>query len=156
MPAVKYVVKLKPEQRKELLVTIRRGKSSARKMSRARILLKADERFTDEQIAEIVHVGSSTVGRVRQRFVEKGLDNALNELPRPGGRRKFTGKQEAHLIATACSKAPEGHARWTLRLLADKAVELGFSESCSYEAVRKVLKKTTSSRGKRSNGAYRL
>ena len=154
MPAAKYVVKLQPEQKSELLGILRRGKSSARKMSRARILLKADEGFTDEQIADIVHVGSSTVGRVRQRFVQKGLDSALNELPRPGGRRKFTGKQEAHLIATACSKAPEGHARWTLRLLAGKAVELGFSQSCSYEAVRKVLKKTKSSRGKRSNGAY--
>lgn len=154
MPAAKYVVKLEPEEKRELLRIIRRGKSSARKMSRARILLKAAERFTDEQIAEIVHVGSSTVGRVRQRFVQQGLDSALNELPRPGGRRKFTGKQEAHLIATACSKAPEGRARWTLRLLADKAVELGFAESCSYEAIRKVLKKTKSSPGKRSNGVF--
>lgn len=153
MPAAKYVVKLQPEQKKGLSRIIRRGKSSARKLSRARILLKADERFTDEQIADILDVASSTVGRVRQRFVEQGLESALNELPRPGGRRKFTGKQEAHLIATACSKAPEGHARWTLRLLANKAVELGFSESCSHEAIRKVLKKTKSSPGKRSNGA---
>lgn len=154
MPAAKYIVKLKPEQKRELLGVIRRGKSSARKMTRALILLKADERLSDEQIAKMLHVGSSTVGRVRQRFVEQGLDSALNERPRPGGRRKFSGKQEAHLIATACSKAPEGRARWTLRLLADKAVELGFAQSCSYEAIRKVLKKTKSSPGKRSNGAY--
>lgn len=153
MPANKYVVKLLPEQKRELLGIIRRGKSSARKMTRARILLKADDRLGDERIAEMLHVGSSTVGRLRQRFVQEDLDSALNERPRPGGRRKFSGKQEAHLIATACSEAPEGRARWTLRLLADKAVELGFVQSCSYEAIRKVLKKTKSSPGKRSSGA---
>lgn len=155
MPAAKYIVKLKPAERKQLLELLRRGKSSARKMSRARILLKADERMIDEQIAEALHVGSATVGRVRQRFVEEGLENALSERPRPGGSRKFTGKQEAHLIATACSKAPEGHSQWTLRLLADKVVELGFVETCSHEAIRQVLKKTKSSRGKGLSGVFR-
>ena len=155
MPAAKYIVELGSNERAQLLGLLRGGKTSARKMARARILLKADERLTDEQIAEGLHVGSATVGRVRQRFVEEGLESALRERPRPGGRRKLTGKQEAHLIATACSKAPEGHSQWTLRLLADKVVELGFAETCSHEAIRQVLKKTKSSRGKSTNGAFR-
>jgi transposase len=84
---------------------------------------------------------------VRQRFVEEGLESALNERPRPGQRRKLDGKQEAHLVAVACSQAPAGHARWTLQLLADKVVELEFADSISPETVRQVLKKTNSSRG---------
>ena len=155
MPAAKYIVELKAAERAQLLELLRRGKTSARKMTRARILLKADERLTDEQISDALHTGSATVGRVRQRFVKEGLEKALNERPRPGGRRKLTGKQEAHLIATACSKAPEGRSQWTLRLLADKVVELGFAESCSHEAVRQVLKKTKSSHGKSLSGAFR-
>lgn len=154
MPA-KYVVDLKSEEREQLFDIVRRGKSSARKITRARILMKASERLTDEQIADSLNVGSATVGRVRQRFVQQGLENALNDRARPGGRRKFTGKQEAHLIAVVCSNAPEGHARWSLRLLADKVVELGFTETCSHEAIRKVLKKTRSSPGSRPSGASR-
>lgn len=155
MPAAKYIVELGSDERAQLLGLLRGGKTSARKIARARILLKADERLTDEQIAEALHVGSATVGRVRQRFVKEGLESALRERPRPGGRCKLTGKQEAHLIATACSRAPEGHSQWTLRLLADKVVELGYAETCSHEAVRQVLKKTKSSRGKSTSGAFR-
>lgn len=155
MPATKYRVSLTSEQSKQLFEIIRRGKSSARKIARARILLKADERLSDEQIAEALHVGSATVGRTRQRFFEEGLESALNERPRPGAQPKLTGKQVAHLIAVACSKAPQGRARWTLRLLADKVIELGFAETCSHELVRRVLKKTNSSRGKRLSGASR-
>ena len=98
-------------------------------------------------------VGPSTVGRVRQRFVEGGLERALNDLPRPGQRRKLDGKQEAHLVAVACSAAPEGHTRWTLRLLADQVVKLELTGSISRETVRQVLKKTNSSRGGRRSGA---
>lgn len=153
MPVAKYIVELKRTERAELLELLRRGKDSARKMTRARILLKANERLIDKQISSALHVGVATVGRVRRRFVEEGLESALNERLRPGGRCKLTGKQEAYLIATACSKAPEGRSQWSLRLLADKVVELGFAESCSHEAVRQVLKKTKSSLGKRSSGA---
>ena len=90
---------------------------------------------------------------MRQRFVEGGLERALNDLPRPGQRRKLDGKQEAHLVAVACSAAPEGHARWTLRLLADQVVKLELTDSISRETVRQVLKKTNSSRGGRRSGA---
>jgi transposase len=154
MPVVKYIVELSAEEREQLIEIVRRGKPSARKITRARILLNADQGLTDEQIARVLAVGSATVGRVRQRFVEEGLEKALNERPRPPKPSKLTGKQEAHLIAVACSKAPEGRARWTLRLLAGKVVEMGFAESFSYESVRRLLKKRRLSRGRRLSGAY--
>ena len=99
-------------------------------------------------------VGPSTVSRVRQRFVEGGLERALNDRPRPGQQRKLDGKQEAHLVAVACSSAPEGHTRWTLQLLADRVVKLELADSISRETVRQILKKTNSSRGRRRSGAY--
>lgn len=142
MPAKRYIVDLTPQEREHLLGLLRRGKMSARKLTRARILLKADEGLSDEQIAQALHAGVATVSRLRKRFVEEGFENALKERPRPGQAPKLTGKQQAHLIATACSKAPEGRTRWTLRLLADKVVELGFVDSISPETIRKVLKKT--------------
>ena len=98
-------------------------------------------------------VGSSTVDRVRHASWKAGWRRALNDLPRPGQRRKLDGKQEAHLVAVACSAAPEGHTRWTLRLLADQAVKLELTDSISRETVRQVLKKTNSSRGGRRSGA---
>ncbi len=131
----------------------RRGQSSGRKVKRALILCKADEGLTDRQVAEALMVGPATVGRVRQRFVEGGLERDLNDLPRPGQRRKLDGKQEAHLVAVACSAPPEGHTRWTLRLLAGQAVKLELTGSTSRETVRQVLKKTNSSRGGRRGGA---
>ena len=142
---------LDPRRAGTLLGITRRGKSSGRKVKRYLILCKADEGLTDQQVAEALMVGPATVGRVRQRFVEGGLKCALDGLPRPGQRRKLDGKQEAHLVAVACSAPPEGHARWTLRLLADQAVELGLT--VSREMVRQVLKKTNSSRGGRRSGA---
>ena len=154
MPTKQYLVNLTQDEREHLLDITRRGKSSARKVKRSLILCKADEGLTDQQVAEAVMVGPSTVSRVRQRFVEGGLERALNDRPRPGKQRKLDGKQEAHLVAVACSAAPEGHARWTLRLLADQVVKLEFTESISRETVRQVLKKTNSSRGRRRNGAY--
>jgi transposase len=155
MPASKYIVDLTDEEREQLLQLLRKGKSAARKLTRARILLKADEQLTDEQVAQALHLGSATVGRVRQRFVEEGLESALNERPRPGQRRKLSGKQEAHLIAVACSSPPQGHGRWSLRLLAGKVVELGLANSISPETVRKLLKKQSLSPGRKSNGASR-
>ena len=149
------MVELSEDERQELLKVISRGKVSARKAARARILLKADEGLGDEQVAAALDVGSATGGRVRQRFVEEGLEAALNDKPRPGHARKLNGKQEAHLIAIACSDPPQGHARWSLRLLAGKVVELGFAESICHETVRQVLKKTISSPGNNRCGASR-
>ena len=94
-------------------------------------------------IAAALEVATATVGRIRKRLVEEGLEHALREQPRPGQRRKLSGKQEAHVIAVACSTPPEGRGRWTLRLLAGKVVELGFAPSISPETVRQMLKKTS-------------
>ena len=153
MPAKLYRVNLTEAEREHLLSITRRGRSSGRKVKRSLILCKADEGLTDQQVAEALMVGPATVGRVRQRFVEGGLERALDDLPRPGQRRKLDGRQEAHLVAVACSAAPEGHTRWTLRLLADEAVKLELTDSISRETVRQVLKKTNSSRGGRRSGA---
>jgi transposase len=151
MPKKKYVVALTSEERATLEQMLRSGKTSARKLTRARILLKADDGLSDDAIAAALDVGIATVFRTRQRFVDTSL-GALDEAPRPGAQRKLTGKQEAHLIAVACTPAPEGQARWTLRLLADKVVECGFAPSIARETVRQVLKKTSSSPGTQSNG----
>jgi putative transposase len=151
MPKKKYVIDLTSEERAMLEQLTRRGRARARKLTRARILLKADEGLTDEEIAAALDVGIATVGRTRQRFVEANLA-ALEERPRPGGERKLTGKQEAHLVAVACTPAPAGQRRWTLRLLADKVVELGFADAIARETVRQVLKKMSSSRGSTSSG----
>jgi transposase len=152
MPKKKYVVDLTRGERTTLEQLLQRGKSSARKLTRARILLQADDGLTDEEIATALEVGVATVERTRQRFVEANLE-ALNEHPRPGGQRKLNGKQEAHLIAVACTPAPGGQARWTLQLLAERVVELGFVESIARETVRQVLKKTRSSPGGTNSGA---
>jgi transposase len=147
MPAKKYVVKLTEDERKQLEGLLKRGQVGARTSARARILLHAAEGATDEAIATAVRVGSATVERVRQRFVEGGLDWALRERPRPGGQRKLDGKQEAFLIATACSTPPDGRPRWTMQLLADRLVEVQLVDSISDETVRRTLQKTNSSRG---------
>jgi putative transposase len=150
----KYIIELSAEERHELQRLLRSGKTAARKATRARILLKADDGLSDEQIAEEVSTSVPTIERVRKRFVEESL-KCLHEHSRPGQKLKLDPKAEAHLIAVACSKAPTGRRRWTLRLLADKAVELGLSASLSHEAVRQYLKKTNSSPGRRNNGVFR-
>jgi transposase len=154
----RYSVRLTSAERQGLIELVTTGKRAASIITRARILLKADvgregEAWDDEQIAEAFDTSLSTIHRVRQAFVEEGLEEALYRK-KPTGRqyRKLDGDQEAHLIAVACSKAPEGRSRWTLRLLADKLVELQVVESVSPECVRTTLKKTTSSPGFRSNG----
>lgn len=143
MATAKYVVRLTEEEDDQVTQLVRRGVAPVRQVTRARVLLKANDGWDDGAIAEALDVGISTVGRTRKRYVEEGLEHALRERRRPGARPKLDGKQEAHLIALACSQAPDGRARWTLRLLAGKVVELGFTETYSYEAVRRVLKKTT-------------
>jgi transposase len=154
MPKKKYIVDLTAEERTVLEQLLHKGKSNARKLTRARILLHADEGETDAEIATALTVGVATVERTRQRFVEANLE-ALHDRPRPGGQCKLSGKQEAHLIAVACTPAPEGHTRWTLQLLAEQVVTLGFAQSSARETVRQVLKKTRSSRGFTSSGVCR-
>jgi transposase len=154
MARKKYVVDLTAEERTTLEQLLQKGKSSARKLVRARILLQADEGLTDEEIATALDVGIATVERMRQRFVETNLE-ALNERPRPGGQCKLPGKQEAHLIAVACTPAPPGQGRWTLQLLAERVVALGFAPSIARETVRQVLKKTRLHLGSTSSGVCR-
>ena len=143
-----YIVNLTDGERQMLKALISAGKGAARRLAHARILLKADQGLTDEAIVEAVEVSRPTVERVRKRFVEEGMDVALDpRRPEKPRQRKLDGCQEAQLIALACSKAPAGQARWTLRLLAGRMVELEYVDSLSYETVRCTLKKTKSSRG---------
>jgi transposase len=142
-----YVVDLTKEERAELLGLVGKGKVRARKMNRAHVLLLANEGRTDKDIAEALHTSPSTVERTRRRFVEGGLERALNESPRPGGRRKLDGHQEAYVVALACSEPPEGKKRWSMRLLADRLVEVGVVDEISDETVRRTLKRGASSRG---------
>lgn len=146
MAEKKYLVDLSDTEQQELLQLIRRGKHSSRRVTRARILLKAAAGCTDEEIVAALGVGLTTVERTRKRFIECSL-GAIEEKPRPGPKPKLDAKAEARLIAEACSATPEGRERWTLQMLADRVVELKLAESYSYEAVRRVLKKTNSSRG---------
>ena len=154
MPVSKYKVELTQSERSALIETSGRGKPLARTVKRALALLKADEGLLDREVAEAVSLSAATVARVRRRFVEEGLEASINDRPRSGRERKLSGRQEAHLVAIACSNAPEGHTNWTLHLLADKVVELEFAGSISLETVRRILKKTNSSRGRRKNGAF--
>ena len=149
----KYIVTLIPAERQTLQAMLSKGKAAARKLVHVRILLKADASgggpaWSDDAIAEGLEVGRATVERVRKEFVEEGFDAALeHRKPRRQYRRKLDGDGEAHLIALACSKAPEGRSRWTLRLLADRMVALEQVDHLSYETVREVLKKTNLSLG---------
>ena len=149
----RYVVALKDEERVSLERLIAAGTAPARKLTHARILLKADAQpqgpgWVDERIAEAVEVSRPTVARVRRQCVEEGVEAALNRrAPRRDYRRRLDGEQEARLLAVVCSQPPEGEARWTLRLLADKLVELEVVDAVSYQTVRRTLKKTRSSRG---------
>ena len=153
MPVSKYKVELTQSERSALIETSGRGKPLARTVKRALALLKADEGLADRAAAEAVSLSAATVARVRKRFVEEGLEAAINDRPRPGRGRKLSGRQEAHLVAITCSNAPEGHAHWTLQLLADQVVALEFAGSISLETVRQILKKTNSNHGRRKSGA---
>jgi transposase len=149
----KYRVTLTEAERQQLLALISAGKGAARRLAHARLLLKADQGpygpgLPDEAVAAALELSRPTIERVRKRFVEEGLDAALD--PRPSQRPKpfkLDGEQEAQLIAIACSAPPLGAARWTLRLLADRLVEIAMFDSVSYETVRQALKKTNLSLG---------
>ena len=130
-----------------MLGLLKKGKASARKLCRAQILLQADEGTIDSAIATGLHVARTTAERLRKRFVEEGLEVALTEQRRPGAKPKLDGRQEAYLIATACSTPPQGRERWTLQLLANRVVEVGLVDSISEDTIGRTLKKTRSSRG---------
>lgn len=145
----KYVVRLTAEERKQLEGLVRTGKVAAAKRLKAQILLKADagpegSGWTDQQVADALDVSIANVHGTRQAYVEQGLETAVERKRRSGhSPRKLDGAQEARLIALACGPAPTGRARWTLRLLADKLVELEIVDSVSKDSVHRVLKKTT-------------
>jgi transposase len=145
----KYVVKLKEDEREHLLQMIHCGKDSARRLAHARVLLKCDEGLMDLEVSDEVEVSVGTVERVRKRCSSEGLEAALSPRPQPKRphKRRIDGDNEARLVAIACSKAPDGHDHWTLQLLADRMVELKYVEAVSGQTVRRVLKKTRSSRG---------
>ena len=149
------VVHLTDEQRADLSRRFEQEALTGRQRRRHQILLLADQGRTDEQIAQAAGAGLSTVERLRKRCVAEGLEAALAEKPRCGVPAKLDGKQEAVLIALACSDAPPGQARWSARLLADRAVELEVVESISESSVRRLLKKMRSSRGRSGRGASR-
>lgn len=143
MPAKKYIVRLTDDERQTLLELTSRGEVRARVMKRAQILLKADEGLKDAEIVSALNTSRPTVERIRKRFVEGNLEKGLYDDSRPGSRTKLDGRAEAELIAIACSDAPDGHEKWSLRMLADKLVELDIVEGISHETVRQVLKKMT-------------
>ena len=149
----KYPVRLTSEERENLQHLVRGGKSAARMTIRARILLKTGDGWSAPRVAEALDVVAGTVYRIKRRFVEDGLEGALWERTQAHRYRKLDDRGEAHLVALACSPAPEGHDHWTLRLLAGKVVELGLASSMSHEGVRQRLKKTLSSPGRRKSGA---
>ena len=153
MAARKYPVKLTETETAQLERLLRKGRSLAREQTRARILLKATTGCQDSKIMEEVSVSSSLVFQTRKRYAEEGLEAALHDRPHLGARPKLTEAQYAQIIATACTTAPAGHDHWTLRLLADRVVQLGFAKSFSHEAVRLLLKKTHSSLGSGRSGA---
>ncbi len=136
---IRYIVELSSEEREQLETVINDKKTGPQKRRRAQILLACDRGISDVAIAETLPCGTSTIYRTKKRLVEEGLDAALSESPRKGGRRKLTGKEEATLVALACAKPPEGHGRWTLQLLADELVHLVEHESVSKETIRRRL-----------------
>ena len=149
----KNEVRLTSEERAQLRKVIRSCSSSAQVNTRARVLLKIDEGWTAPQVEAATEVTERTVFRIKRRFAEEGLEDTLHRRNQVNRHRKVDERVEAHLIALACSGAPESHDHWTLRALAGRTVELGLVESLSHETVRLHLKKTRSSHGRSSSGA---
>jgi putative transposase len=148
-----FVVKLPEEDREYLNRFIRRGKAPARSLTRARILLMADEGYSNNEIAEVLKTTRPTVNRIRKRYFQEGLDSAINEKPRSGAPPKIDGTVEAQITLLACSEPPEGRSTWTMQLLADKAVELGTIDSISAMSINRILKKVKPNHGRRFDGA---
>lgn len=138
----KYVINLNISQREQLEQLSKKGKISARKYKRIQILLMSEDGYSDVEIATILKISVDTIERVRKKFVQSGLAEALNEKPRSGKPKKLIGSSEAFLVATACSEPPQGRSNWTMQLLANKLVQLSVVDSISDETVRRTLKKT--------------
>lgn len=138
----KKLVRLKQDERELLKQCLSKGQAKSRKLTRCRILLLADEGKKDPWIMEALGVARNTVRQVCARYIEEGLDAAVNERKRPGAPIKFSGRELAKITAIACSDPPEGRSRWTIRLIADKVVELGITDSISFKTVDRILKKT--------------
>jgi transposase len=151
----KYFINLTDAERQELEQMTTKGQAPARRIKRAQILLHANEGQADKAVAQGLRTAEATVYRTRRRFVEQGLEAALKEGPRPGKQRKLNGKQEAFLVALACSQPPEGRQSWTMQMLADQIVTLDLVDTISDETVRRTLKRGKSSLGKGGNGACR-
>lgn len=156
----KYHVTLTEDEYQELLELTRKGTASAQKIRHAQILLKLDESFNEKPwtvkaIIEAYHTNHNTVCSIARRFVEEGLESALNRKKQENRHRKITGEVEAHIVATACSDAPEGRSEWTMQLIADRLVELKVVDSISATAVGTTLKKTNLNHGLWKNGASR-
>lgn len=147
-----FVVNLSIEERQTLTDMTKKGKLSARVMTRARLLLLADEQLHDRVISERLDISKGTVGSIRRKYVTGGLEMALYEKERPKQPPKLDPKATAVLIAETCSDAPEGYARWTMQLLAERLVVLGVVDSISDETVRRTLKNTRSNRGSKKVG----
>ncbi len=137
----KYVIKLKNEEREKLIELTHKGKEKVRKLKRCQILLLSDEGRSDVEIAKVLKVSAGTVANIRRRYANDGLESALNEKRRPGAPKKYKGLESAKITALACSTPPEGHGRWTLRLLADKVVELEMVNEISHMSIHRILKK---------------
>lgn len=142
-----HCVKLTEQQHQYLQKIVETGKDKARKITRCRILLLADEAKgkTDGEISDALNVCLATIFNTRRKYHHDGLEGAINERPRSGQPIKFKGKDRAKITALACSKPPEGHSKWSLRLLSDRVIELDIVEDISHESVRSILKKTNSS-----------
>lgn len=151
---VRYKVTLTQEERDTLMSITKGGTHTSKKVIHSLILLNCDEgefadKVNNEDVAKVLKIGVRTIDRVKKKFVEEGLESALENKPTSRVyEKKADGDVEAHLVALACSKAPEGFSKWSLRLLADKMIELEYVEDISYETVRRVLKKTNCSLGK--------
>jgi len=152
MVAKRYRVTLTETERDRLVSLSRKRTASVRMVRRAQALLLAAEAKTDEVIAEQLRMSVTTLERLRRRFVEEGLEASLRERPRPGARPKLGPKEQAFVVALACTKPPEGRHRWTMQLLADRVVELELVPDISDEAIRRLLKRTRSSRGSTRSG----
>lgn len=162
MPKIKYRFSLTPEERSELEAIVAKGKHSSQKVLNALILLNYDEaapearNLGEQEIAKVLNISTMKINRVKQRFVEEGLDIALEgHKGKREHQRKADGDFEAHLVALSCSEPPDGYTRWSLRLLADKVVELEYIDSVSHETIRRVLKKTKSNPGGKLAGSSR-
>jgi transposase len=155
MPAVRPIT-LSAQDHERLCVFLHRGKANARTFTRARVLLKVSEGWTAAQIVEACDVSPATVTHVRTRFLRGGLEAVLSDQRQSRRRQALTGAQQAHLIAIACSDVPDGHDHWTLRMLAGKAIELGYVDHIALETIRSLLSRTSSSRGSIVSGASQL